>query len=79
MSCHNVGFSVHNPEDLRRALSKTVQVCDSCDGVLDVVVQDAKVIEDRIIYRVFCVACDRMAVREVRFYMPKDTYPPLDC
>jgi len=79
MSCHNIGFSVHNQDDLRRALKKRAEICENCDGVLDALVEDAKVIEDRIVYRVFCLACDRTSVREVRFYMPKDTYKPLDC
>jgi hypothetical protein len=78
MSCHNIGFSIHNPDDLRRALSKRLETCENCDGVLDALSEDAKVIDDRIIYRVFCLACDKTSVREIRFYAPKDTYSPLD-
>jgi hypothetical protein len=79
MSCHNVGFSIHNPEDLQRALEKRGEVCDNCDGVLDVLCEGAKIIDDRIIYTTYCIACDKASLRAVRFYLSKDTYPPLDC
>jgi len=79
MSCHNVGFSPHDPEALARALSKRAEVCDGCDGVLTILAIQAKVIDNRIVYKVHCPSCEKTAVHMVEFYAPKDTYQPLDC
>lgn len=73
MSCHNIGFSVHNPEDLRRALSHYRKVtCENCGSVEVVDTADAKVIDDMIIFRSLCVYCDTLRARSIRYYNPKN-------
>ena len=79
MSCHNVGFTVHDPDKLKQALAKKRWPCPSCGDIEFVQCDGARVVADHIYFSSICVRCDRLTGRSVRFYQPKDTYPPLDC
>ncbi len=72
MSCHNVGFSVYNTEDLSRALSKMAMRCKHCGEVEMVQCSGARVVADHIYVSSICIKCDRLTGRSVRFYNPKD-------
>ena len=72
MSCHNLGFSVHNPEDLARALGKQTLVCKDCGADEQPDCTGARVIDNMIFYRSFCVKCDKVTGRSVKFYNPQE-------
>jgi hypothetical protein len=72
MSCHDIGFNVHNPDDLRNALKKRAEQCSSCGSILIPDVIQAKVIDPYIYYRAYCAYCDMTTARSIKFYAPKD-------
>jgi hypothetical protein len=72
MSCHNLGFTPHNPEDLARALGKLPIVCKDCGSDEFADCHDARIVDNIIYYRSLCVRCDKVTGRSIKFYNPKE-------